>query len=268
MKRLVVVVHNKERLFCIALAVGMLALLTGCEEVNLAVDSVLGRTAAPAIAAGPKDSSIPSTMLAKKREPGQPAPSEPSKPPAEAPAKPAPPAPMPPEVKPAVPPATPPQAQKPAPVEAVKPPPVPPTPAPAPPTIAVGKKRPPGVLSPQEEGAKAAQEAAPREVFVVSRDPFKPPTEILPSECPPSMPLCRFDRSQLKLRGVMQLSDGNYKGMVEDPDGRGYFVTPGMQIGGATVTQITNKGVVLYVHKSRQDVLMPLFMEVKEGKEF
>lgn len=263
MKRLVVV-HSKERVFCVVLAVGMLALLTGCEELNLALDGVLGRAAAPAIAAGPKDSPTPSMMLAKKREPGQAAPSEPAKTTAEPPAKPAPPAPVAPEVKPAVPPA-PPQAQKPAPVQAVKPPAAPPTPAP--PAIAVGKKRPPGTLSPQEEGAKAA-EAAPREVFLVSRDPFKPPTEILPSECPPSMPLCRFDRSQLKLRGVMQLSDGNYKGMVEDPDGRGYFVTPGMQIGGATVTQITNKGVILYVHKSRQDVLMPLFMEVKEGKEF
>jgi hypothetical protein len=56
--------------------------------------------------------------------------------------------------------------------------------------------------------------------------------------------------------------------MVEDPDGRGYFVTPGMQIGNATVTQVTNKGVILHVHKSKQDVIIPLYKEPKETEEF
>jgi hypothetical protein len=104
--------------------------------------------------------------------------------------------------------------------------------------------------------------------FPVVRDPFKAPTEILPSECPPSMPLCRFDRSQLKVVGVIQVEDGQFKGMVEDPDGRGYFITPGMQIGGATVTQVTNKGIMLHVAKSKQDVMMPLFLEAREAGEF
>ena len=100
------------------------------------------------------------------------------------------------------------------------------------------------------------------------RNPFKPPTEILPSECPPSMPLCRFDRSQLKLVGVIQVSEGEFKGMVEDPDGRGYFVTTGMQIGGATVTQVNDKGITLHLHRTHQDVMMPLFKEAKKAGEF
>jgi len=129
-----------------------------------------------------------------------------------------------------------------------------------------GKRRKPGTLAP---GMGVIEEKRKkRTVFTVERDPFRQPTEILPSECPPSTPLCRFDRSQLKLVGVIQVNEGEFKGMVEDPDGRGYFVTPGMQIGGATVTQVSNKGVTLHVHKSKTDVLIPLFREPKEGEEF
>ena len=82
------------------------------------------------------------------------------------------------------------------------------------------------------------------------------------------MPLCRFDRSQLKLVGVLQISDGQFKAMVEDPDGRGYFITPGMRIGGDTVTQVTNKGLTIHLHRTNQDVLIPLYREPKEGEEF
>lgn len=97
----------------------------------------------------------------------------------------------------------------------------------------------------------------------MGRDPFEQPTEILPSDCPPSMPLCKFDRSQLKLVGVIQEGEGNYKAMVEDPDGRGYFVTAGMQIGSATVTQVNNKGITLHLHRTHQDVQLPLFSEAR-----
>lgn len=128
-----------------------------------------------------------------------------------------------------------------------------------------GKKRAPGQLAPATKAAEAEREA---QRLVFDRDPFNKPTEVLPSECPPSMPLCRFDRSQLKLVGVIQVAEGGFKGMVEDPDGRGYFITPGMQIGGATVTQVTGKGVMLHDHKTRQDVPMPLFKNVPEGAEF
>jgi hypothetical protein len=51
---------------------------------------------------------------------------------------------------------------------------------------------------------------------------------------------------------LIQVDDGQFKGMVEDPDGRGYFITPGMQISGATVTQVTSKGIILYLHKSKK----------------
>lgn len=239
-----------ERVCLLGVALLALPLLTGCEEMNLAIDGILGRAAAPAVA-GALQGSPTKVMLAKKREPGElPVSTEQAEPGAKPEAKP---------VKPGAEPAKP---------DTVAPPVKPPQAAMAPPMPAQGKRRPPGVLSPAEEAAKAQQELATRETFTIPRDPFKAPTEILPSECPPSMPLCRFDRSQLKLRGVIQLSDGQFKGMVEDPDGRGYFVTPGMQIGGATVTQVTNRGVTLYLHKTRQDVLMPLFVEAKEGKEF
>ncbi len=125
-----------------------------------------------------------------------------------------------------------------------------------------GKKRAPGKLGPATQ--RAMPKKKKRTFFVVERDPFKAPEEVLPTECPPSMPLCRFDRSQLKLVGVIQISDGQFKGMVEDPDGRGYFITPGMQIHGSTVTQVSYKGAVLRDHKTRRDVLMRLFAEGKE----
>ncbi len=131
-----------------------------------------------------------------------------------------------------------------------------------------GKRRPPGQPSPAMQQAAPPVAKKPSELFQVERNPFKPPTEILPSECPPSMPLCRFDRSQLKLVGVIQVSEGEFKGMVEDPDGRGYFVTTGMQIGGATVTQVNDKGITLHLHRTHQDVMMPLFKEAKKAGEF
>lgn len=124
-----------------------------------------------------------------------------------------------------------------------------------------GKRRPPGSLSPAGK-RKLARES--QQNFVAPRDPFERPAEILPTECPPSMPLCRFDRSQLKLVGVIRIGAGQFKGMVEDPDGRGYFVVPGMQLHGSTVTQISNKGVTLRDHKTQQDVLMRLYVESKQ----
>ena len=129
-----------------------------------------------------------------------------------------------------------------------------------------GKRRAPGVFPPGVVPERP-EEKRVRDIFAIERDPFRPPTEILPTECPPSMPLCRFDRSQLKLVGIIQVGDGQFKAMVEDPDGRGYFVTSGMQIGGATVTQVSNRGVTLHLHKTQQDVLMPLYREARETSE-
>lgn len=104
-----------------------------------------------------------------------------------------------------------------------------------------------------------------RDTLSFPRDPFRPPEEGRPTECPPSMPLCRFDRSQLTLRGLIRVGDGQFKGMVEDPDGRGYFVSPGMQISGATVTQVTSRGIALFMHKSKKIEWM--FIEGRTAKE-
>ncbi len=146
----------------------------------------------------------------------------------------------------------------------------PPAPMEKPPAVVAppqhGKRRGPGIFPPGV-GPERSEEKRARDVFAVGRDPFRAPTEILPTECPPSMPLCRFDRSQLKLVGIIQVGDGQYKAMVEDPDGRGYFVSPGMQIWGATVTQVSNRGVTLHLHKTQQDVLIPLFRETRETSE-
>ncbi|MBI5572765.1 MAG: hypothetical protein HY914_22665 [Desulfomonile tiedjei] len=216
------------------LVLATLAMLTGCEEVNVAVDSVLGIESPVLSATVPRSplSAVPATNRNPEAQPFSvaqaPAPSPQQRPTTAAPPQP---------------------RQETAQVEMP------------------GKKREPGEVSP-ETSQKVAEQRPKEAVFIMGRDPFEQPTEILPSECPPSMPLCRFDRSQLKLVGIIQVKEGDYKGMVEDPDGRGYFITAGMQIGGGTVTQITSKSVVIHLHRTRQDVQLPLFTEARAETEF
>lgn len=228
--------YSLMRTCCISLALVLLCLLSGCDEANVAIDSILGRRT-PVLSAAPHGSSSP-LIPAKMRVPGEKSPAPEGEPAVERPA---------------------PQAAQPAPAQAAVP---------------KGKKREPGQMPPAAEPnvaekapiPEAAKPPSAEEALSPPRDPFKQPTEILPSECPPSMPLCRFDRSQLKLVGVIQVSDGQYKGLVEDPDGRGYFVSAGMMIYGATVTQVNNRGMVLRLHKDGADVPMPLSKgEVKES---
>ncbi len=222
--------HCMRRLYILGFALGAVGILTGCEDLNSAVDGLLGREAPVISAAG---SSRDLLVPVKKRAPGQsPAPQQQAAPAGAEPA--AKPAPAPKQQT----------AQGPE-----------------------GKRRTAGVGKSPETLAELAKKRR-RTAFDIPRDPFRSPTEVLPSDCPPSVPLCRFDRSQLKLVGIVQVDGGRFKGMVEDPDGRGYFVGPGMQIGGATVTQVSNKGLTLHVHKSRQDVMIPLFKEPKQGEEF
>ena len=224
--------HMMRRIFYLGMVVFVLAPLAGCEEANLAIDSILGRRS-PVLSAAPQASSQ-SLVPAARRTPGE-------------------------KASPVVEPSAP-AEQKPA-GEPTKT-------EPAQYATQQGKRRTPGQLSPAMQQLMPTQEKKAAEFFQAERNPFKAPTEVLPSECPPSMPLCRFDRSQLKLVGVIQVSEGEFKGLVEDPDGRGYFITPGMQIGGATVTQVTNKGITLHLHRTRQDVVMPLFREARESGEF
>jgi hypothetical protein len=256
----------------VCVLVSLVGLVTGCEEANLAVDNILGKQKT-VMATAPE--SPPQTVIpAKKRSPGE---LSPVVAPEVTPAKPGP-TPEPPAAPTAAPSGQTP-AQPKAPEPAVKET-VPPRPAPTetarpavpkvtPPLVVLpGKRRAPGVVVPVVPPGVAVEEPHPKETFFMVRNPFRQPTEILPSECPPSMPLCRFDYSQIKLVGVIQITDGNYKGMVEDPDGRGYFITAGTQVGGATVTQVSNKGITLRVHRTHQDKIIPLFREAKEGGEF
>lgn len=222
--------HMMRRIFYLGMVVFVLAPLAGCEEANLAIDSILGRRS-PVLSAAPQASSQ-SLVPAKRRTPGE-------------------------KASPVVEPSAP-AEQKPA-GEPTKT-------EPAQYATQQGKRQTPGQLSPSMQLLMPTQEKKAAE-FRAERNPFKAPTEVLPSECPPSVPLCRFDRSQLKLVGVMQVSEGEFKGLVEDPDGRGYFITPGMQIGGATVTQVTTEGITLHLHRTRQDVRMPLFKEAREVGE-
>lgn len=219
---------SSKKLRALVLVIGGLVLLAGCEELSRTVDGILGKSSP--VLSSTQGGPDPALVPVKKRAPG-------ARPPA-----------------PQTPTGTKPTASKPA--------------AKKPGVVALeGKKSQPGRLSPGTQ-EKEAEVGEKKMLFKVERDPFKTPTEILPSECPPSMPLCRFDRSQLKLVGVIQVEQGEFKGMVEDPDGRGYFVTPGMQIGGATVTQVTESGITLHVHATRQVVAIPLITEGKETAEF
>ena len=221
-----------KRAFYFGVVAFMLVPLAGCEEANMAIDIIFGKQS-PVLSASAQVSPQ-SLIFAKRREAGERASTE---------------------VKPAVP-----AEQRPA----VKPAKTEPSQY----ATQQGKRRPPGQPSPAMKQATPPQEKQQVELFQVERNPFKPPTEVLPSECPPSMPLCRFDRSQLKLVGVIQVSEGEFKGMVADPDGRGYFVATGMQIGPATVTQVNNKGITLYLARTHQNVVMPLYKGVKKAGAF
>jgi len=278
----------------VGLAILLGSLATGCTEVNVAIDELLGKQPPSLYAAASDQSRLP-TILAKKRPAGEkPQSQEPQvqssseeRTPSPTPSSTAPTPPeKPKEVQP-----QPQQPQRPAaapPAETAPTLPEKPQESKAqerPPSLAPdqvttrelplhqvkGKKAPPGAMPParneEVQGAPTEPTTEPATFTGMPRDPFKAPTEILPSECPPSMPLCKFDRSQLKLVGVIQVSDGQFKGMVEDPDGRGYFVTPGMQIGGATVTQVTQRGITLHQRKTGQDVVLPLSLESREARE-
>ncbi len=226
---------------CLGMVMAAMAVLTGCQELQITMDNLLGKAA---IAASPaREDSPAKVILAQQQTP----PTGARRPPGRV--------------------SSPdgggdPQAgttgAKPAPGSA--------------PQVAVkpGKKRPPGRFAPAAGPLEARETPSEIVQFKGRENPFDPPTEVgPPSECPPSRPLCRFDRSQLKLVGIIQVGDGHFKGLVEDPDGRGYFVAAGMQIGNATVTQITYKGITLQEHKAGgKDVLIPLFSRSGDGGEF
>ncbi len=221
-----------------------LVLLTGCQELQTTVDSLLGKEA---MASSPGPGGPPSQLIlaqqqtpqaGARRPPGTTAPSTTGRPGA-------------------------PAAQRHAGAARTKHE----AGAAQKATFKEGKKSKPGRYAPAAGPTEAREMIAEIPEFRGRPNPFDAPTELgPPSECPPSRPLCRFDRSQLKLVGVIQMGDGQLKGLVEDPDGRGYFVVAGMQIGNATVTQITYSGITLQEHKfGGKDVIIPLYNTTPEG---
>jgi len=221
-----------------------LVMLTGCQELQTTVDSLLGKDAM-ASSPGPGGPAL-KLMLAQqqsppagaRKPPGTTAPSAPGRPVAPAAKR-----------QPGT------ATTKPDADAAQKA------------EIRQGKKTRPGRYAPAAGPTEAREMIAEIPEFRGRVNPFDAPTELgPPSDCPPSRPLCRFDRSQLKLVGVIQMGDGQLKGLVEDPGGRGYFVVAGMQIGTATVTQITYSGITLQEHKfGGKDVIIPLYNTTPEG---
>jgi type IV pilus assembly protein PilP len=81
----------------------------------------------------------------------------------------------------------------------------------------------------------------------------------------PRTPLERIDLSQLKLVGLVQMSNGN-KGLVEETSGKGYIISRGTYMG-------TNGGKVIEISKDRiiveeevDDVLGKLTLQKRELK--
>jgi type IV pilus assembly protein PilP len=100
---------------------------------------------------------------------------------------------------------------------------------------------------------EAAAPAAPTYVYnpIGKRDPFRSPeaepaaqASLANTAC--TEPLCRFDVDQLTLVAVVS-GDANPLAMVQDPQGRGYFVRRNTRVGrqGGKVTQIISDAVVV-----------------------
>jgi len=144
------------------------------------------------------------------------------------------------------------------------------TPAPpaAPPKAAVAKAPPP---------AEPAAPPAPSYVYnpVGKRDPFRSPeaepaaqAALANTAC--TEPLCRFDVDQLTLVAVVS-GDANPLAMVQDPQGRGYFVRRNTRVGrqGGKVTQIMSDALVITEYFTTPDgktTANPVTLAIKSEK--
>ncbi len=144
------------------------------------------------------------------------------------------------------------------------------TPAPpaAPAKAAVAKAPPP---------AEPAAPPAPGYVYnpVGKRDPFRSPegepaaqAALANATC--TEPLCRFDVDQLTLVAVVS-GDANPLAMVQDPQGRGYFVRRNTRVGrqGGKVTQIMSDAVVITEYFTTPDgktTANPVTLAIKSEK--
>ena len=144
--------------------------------------------------------------------------------------------------------------------------------APPPPAAAQNKA---AVAKPP--AAEPAVPAAPAYVYnpVGKRDPFRSPeaepaaqAALASATC--TEPLCRFDIDQLTLVAVVS-GDANPLAMVQDPQGRGYFVRRNTRVGrqGGKVTQIMSDAVVITEYFTTPDgktTANPVTLAIKAEK--
>ena len=124
---------------------------------------------------------------------------------------------------------------------------------------------------------EAAAPAAPTYVYnpIGKRDPFRSPeaepaaqAALANTAC--NEPLCRFDIDQLTLVAVVS-GDANPLAMVQDPQGRGYFVRRNTRVGrqGGKVTQIMSDAVVITEYFTTPDgktTANPVTLAIKTEK--
>ena len=141
-------------------------------------------------------------------------------------------------------------------------------PPPAPVKAAVAKPPPP---------PEPAAAPAPTYAYnpVGKRDPFRSPeaepaaqAALANATC--TEPLCRFDIDQLTLVAVVS-GDANPVAMVQDPQGRGYFVRRNTRVGrqGGKVTQIMSDAVVVTEYFTTPDgktTANPVTLAIKSEK--
>ena len=124
---------------------------------------------------------------------------------------------------------------------------------------------------------EATAPAAPTYVYnpIGKRDPFRSPeaepaaqAALANTAC--NEPLCRFDIDQLTLVAVVS-GDANPLAMVQDPQGRGYFVRRNTRVGrqGGKVTQIMSDAVVITEYFTTPDgktTANPVTLAIKSEK--
>lgn len=150
---------------------------------------------------------------------------------------------------------------------------------------ACGSGSPPPAAAPSKTAAAAkpppppepATPATPGYVYnpVGKRDPFRSPeaepaaqAALANASC--NEPLCRFDVDQLTLVAVVS-GDANPLAMVQDPQGRGYFVRRNTRVGkqGGKVTQIMSDAVVITEYFTTPDgktTANPVTLAIKSEK--
>ena len=114
--------------------------------------------------------------------------------------------------------------------------------------VAEGKKAQAVQVAEKAEKKEVAKKEEPEYSYnpAGKADPFRPFIQLTPEKAPKSAfltPLQKYDISQLKLVAIITLPEGSV-GLVEDQQGRGYFLKRGTAIG-------RHDGKVKAIHKDR-----------------